>query len=298
MLPAEERRAEAGAEPDRYRVPALERGIRILELFGAQRAALSGADVARELRLPRATAFRLLRTLESLDYLKRAAAGAYRVGPAVLRLGFEYLGSLEVPQVARGAVERLRDRTGCSAQLVIRDGRDVVVVLKAVGPGAFSTNVKVGTRLPAHATILGRMLLCELTDAELAGLYPELELPRVGATAPGTLAELKKLLYGDMSRGYAVSESSFEHGISAVAAPVRAGDGEFVAALSLTVYKPALEPRELRDRLVQEVLATAAEISGGLDYRSPDTLRREPRSARGQPPRRTGGRSGPHTTNP
>lgn len=284
----------ARAEPDRYRVPALERGMRILELFGSQRAAISGADVARELRLPRATAFRLLRTLESLDYLKRAEGTAYRVGPAVLRLGFEYLGSLEVPQIARGAIERLRDRTGCSAQLVIRDGRDVVVVLKAVGPGAFSTNVSVGTRLPAHATILGRMLLCELTDIELTGLYPELELPRVGAAAPGTLTELKKLLYGDLVRGYAVGESFFEQGISAVAAPVRARDGEFVAAVSLTVYKPTLEPAALRDRLVQEVLATAAEISGDLHCRSPDTMRR---AARGRSPTRSGGRPTPHTTN-
>lgn len=265
----------AHAEPDRYRVPALERGIRILELCGGHRAALSGTDVVRELGLPRATAFRLLRTLESLGCLVRTEGGAYRVGPAVLRLGFEYLDSLEVNQVARGAVERLRDRTGCSAQLLIRDGREIVVVLKAVGPGAFSTNVNVGTRLPAHATILGRMLLCELTDAELADLYPELQLPRVGATAPGTLTELKKLLYADLARGYAVSESAFEQGISAIAAPVRARDGEFVAALSLTVYKPTLEPPALRDRLVQEVLATAAEISGGLSYGTRDAVHPE-----------------------
>jgi DNA-binding IclR family transcriptional regulator len=259
-------------EVDRYCVPALERGIRILALVGGQRAGISSADIVRELGLPRATTFRLLRTLESLGCLRRAEGGGYRVGPAVLRLGFEFLGSLEVTRVARDAVERLRDRTGCSAQLVIRDGREIVVVLRAVGPGAFSTNVSVGTRLPAHATVLGRMLLCELTDVELGDLYPELDLPRVGAAAPGTRAELKKLLYGDLVRGYAVSESLFEQGISAVAAPVRAPDGEFVAAVSLTVYRPTLEPAALRERLVQEVIAAAAEISESLSCGTPDPV--------------------------
>jgi DNA-binding IclR family transcriptional regulator len=262
-------------ERDRYCVPALERGIRILELFEGRREEISGAEVARELRLPRATAFRLLRTLESLGCLKRAEGGAYRIGTRLLPLGLDFLGSLEVTQVARNAVERLRDRTGCSAQLVIRDGRDIVVVLKSVGPGAFSTNVNVGTRLPAHSTVLGRVLLCELTDAELADLYPEMQLPRVGAASPGTLLELKKLLYGDLVRGYAVSESSFEHGISAVAAPVRAPDGEFVAAVSLTVYKPSLEPSTLREQLVQAVLAAAEEISNGLNDRTVDPTGRD-----------------------
>lgn len=261
----------ARPERDRYCVPALERGIRILGLFEDRQAAMSCADVARELGLPRATAFRLLRTLESLDCLTRAEGGAYRIGSRLLRLGLEFLGSLEVTRVARNAVERLRDRTGCSAQLVIRDGGDAVVVLKSVGPGAFSANVNVGTRLPAHSTVLGRVLLCELTDAELADLYPEMQLPRVGAAAPGTLPELKKLLYGDLVRGYAVSEPSLEQGISAVAAPVRAPDGEFVAAVSVTVYRPTLEPPALRERLIEQVLAAADEISAGLGNRSSDS---------------------------
>jgi DNA-binding IclR family transcriptional regulator len=254
-------------QDNRYCVPALERGIRILELFERQRTEISGVDVARELALPRATAFRLLRTLEQLECLTRTEGGAYRVGPAVLRLGFEYISSLEVTEVARGTIDALRDRSGCSAQLVIRDGRDVVVALRAVGPGAFSTNVRVGTRFPAHATVLGRLLLCELTEAELANLYPEPELPLVSGSKPGTLAELKALMCEDLARGYAVSESFFEQGISAVAAPVRAQDGGFIAAVSVTVYRPTLEPKAFRDRLVQQVLTAANAISADLHYR-------------------------------
>ena len=170
----------ARGEANRYCVSALERGIRILALFEHSSTEISGAAVARELQLPRATAFRLLRTLERLGCLERAEGGAYRIGPASRWRGFESFASLEVTRVARSAVERLRDRTICPARLVIRDGRDAVVVLDAASPGPSSANVSAGTRRPAYADMLGRLLLCEATDAELAGLYPELELPHVG----------------------------------------------------------------------------------------------------------------------
>jgi DNA-binding IclR family transcriptional regulator len=255
------------SEENRYLVPALERGLRLLQLFDRGRVEIGAPEMARELELPRSTVFRLLQTLEYLGCVERADSGAYRLGSGILRLGFEYLASLEVTDVARGVVERLRDDSGCSAQLVIRDGRDVVIVLKAAGPGTFSSNVSVGTRLPAHATILGRTLLCSLSDADLARLYPEPRLPEISTRSPRTLADLRKLLREDQARGYALSESFFEQGISAVAAPVRDYSGKVVAAVSLTVQKPNLEPKEFRDRLVQQVLAAAAAISERLNYR-------------------------------
>jgi DNA-binding IclR family transcriptional regulator len=249
-----------------YLVPALERGVRLLQLFRRDRAEIGAPEIARELALPRSTVFRLLQTLEHLGCVERADSGAYRLGSGVLRLGFEYLASLELTDVARPVVERLRDETGCSAQLVIRDGQDVVIVLRAAGPGTFTSNVSVGTRLPAHATILGRTLLCDLADGELARLYPEARLPAASPRAPQTLAELRKLLREDAPRGYTVSESFFEQGISAVAAPVRDQHGQTVAAVSLTVQKPNLDPPPFRERLVQQVRSAAAEISQRLNY--------------------------------
>ena len=270
----------ARAKPNRYCVSALERGIRILSLFEHYPTEISGAAVARELQLPRATAFRLLRTLELLGRLERAEGGAYRIGPAVPRRGSECRASLEVTQAARSAVDQLRDRTRCSTYLVVRDARDAVVVLKAasVEPGI---NLGVGMRRPACSSILGRVLLCELTDAELADLYPELELPHVGIGTPRSLAELKQLLYEDLARGYTVGDSVVDQDISGVAAPVRAPDGEFVAAVGLTAPKSALKQWALRDWLVQEVLAAAAEIADGLSHRrrpGHGTVHREPRA--------------------
>jgi DNA-binding IclR family transcriptional regulator len=250
----------------RYNVPGLERGLRILQLFDRSRKVLGAAEMARALQIPRSTAFRIAQTLEHLGFLVRENE-AYRVGPAVLRLGFEYIASLEFTELARPVVERLRDESGYSAQLVIRDGQEVVVVLKAMAQTTFSSNVNVGTRMPAHATILGRVLLADADDRSLAALYPGATLPKVSSKSPKSLGELKRLLREDRARGYAVSESFFEQGISAVAAPVRDGTGAVIAAISITAQRPNLEPTELRERLVKQVLRAARDLSHQLNYR-------------------------------
>ena len=250
----------------RYNVPGLERGLRMLQLFDRARKYLTAAEMARALAIPRSTAFRLAQTLEFLGFLEREG-DRYRAGPAVLRLGFEYIASLEVAELARPVIERLRDATSLSAQLVIRDGREVVVIVKASPASTFASNVTVGTRLPAHATILGRVLLSDADDRLLQALYPDAALPHHSPRAPRTLADLRRLIRDDRARGYAVSESFFEQGISAVAAPVRDQTGAIVAAISVTAQRPTLEPKELRDQLVAAVLGAAAELSRQLNYR-------------------------------
>jgi DNA-binding IclR family transcriptional regulator len=227
--------------------------------------------MARALDIPRSTAFRLVQTLEELGFLERSN-DVYHIGPAVLRLGFEYIASLELTDMARPVIDRLRDEAGYSAQVVIRDERDVVVVIKATAQSMFNSNFTVGTRLPAHATVLGRILLSEVDDRELAKLYPESELPKASARSPKTLSALKKLLQGDRTRGYALSESFFEQGISAIAAPIRDESGKIVAALSLTINQPTLDPAEKRDRLIKRVLAAAAEVSRKLCYRPSEAV--------------------------
>jgi DNA-binding IclR family transcriptional regulator len=250
---------------ERYNVPGLERGLRLLQLFDRQHTLWSAPDIARELDVPRSTVFRIIQTLELLGFVERSGS-AYRLGPAVLRLGFEYIASLEISELARPIVEQLRDDTGFAAQLTILDGRDVVFVVRAGIVSAFTSNIQVGTRLPAHATVLGRMFLADMDDAALRALYPEARLPAHTPQTPKTLAELKKLLAADRERGYAVSESFFESGISAIAAPVRDGHGAVKAAVSLSMTQPAVDPK-LRDKLVRRVLAAAAQLSHRLNYR-------------------------------
>jgi len=258
--------AKSREEKNRYVVPGLERGLRLLQLFNRQQRTLGAPEIAKALGVPRSTVFRLIQTLEQLDFLERAADGNYQLGPAVLRVGFEYLASLELTELAAPVMQKLRDRTGYAAQLSVRDGREVVVVLKTSAVSAFASQVQVGTRFPVHATAYGRALLAGLSAAELRKLFPEARLSGASPNTPRSVAALSRLLDQDRSRGCVVSESFFERNISAVVAPVFDHNGVVAAAMGITVQQPALEP-VLREQLVAAVTQAAAELSHRINYR-------------------------------
>src|ERR1700744_186918 len=204
-------------------VPGLERGLRILTEFSPREPQLGPPELARRLGIPRTTVFRLLQTLESLGFLERAerAERNYRLGVAVLRLGFEYLSSLELTDFGAPVLERLRDQTGYTSHIAIRDGRDVVFIAKAQSHDLMFSSVKVnvGTRLPAHATIHGHALMGDLSLEQLRELYPEQQLQQFTSRTPATVEPLYEKIREDAERGYAISESSFEHGISVITPP-------------------------------------------------------------------------------
>jgi len=260
---------EEGAGASTYLVPGLERGLRILAEFSAREPVLGAPELSRRIGIPRTTTFRLLQTLEALGFIERANGDRqYRLSVAVLRLGFEYLSSLELTDFGTPLLERLRDATGLSTHLLIRDGRDVVFVAKAQTrePMFSSVKVHVGTRLPAHATVHGQVLMGDLTLAELRTLYPEKQLERYTERTPATVADLYARVREFAQQGYAVSEASFETGISVVSAPVRDQSGRIVAALTATVPRSDIGEAE-RAPLVAAVCAAAIDLSARLNYR-------------------------------
>jgi len=257
---------DAELDDTKYVVPALQRGLDLLTQFTRETRELTGAELARRLDLPRASVFRMLHTLERSGYLERVGeSNAYKLGLGVLRLGFEYLASMELTEHGRSVLEALRDACGFSAHLVVRDAREVVFVAKAAGHSALFHSVQVGARLPAHATVLGRLLLSDLSMAELEHLYPEGQLPRYTSSTPTTVAELKALIDAHRAEGYAISQSGFETGICTVAAPVVNDRDETVATVSITV--PAQQiPAEQAAVLVPLVMNAAAQLTARISH--------------------------------
>lgn len=252
---------------DKYIVPGLERGLRLLGEFSRAERTLSAAELARRLQAPRSTVFRLLATLEMLGFVERTDNGReYRLGMAVLRLGFEYLASLELTELGAPLLDRLRDETGYPCNLVVRDGRSIVYVAKSVAPRPFASSVNVGTRLPAHATVLGRVLLEDLTLAELRELYPEPQLEAFSEGTPRTVDALFEMVQTDRERGYVLQEGFYEASISTIAAPVRDRSARVVAAMGVTIPASHIDPEELGG-MVEKVRNTAGELSRLLDYR-------------------------------
>ncbi|AQV97112.1 IclR family transcriptional regulator [Cupriavidus necator] len=252
---------------DKYIVPGLERGLRLLAEFSSRERTLSAAELARRLKVPRSTVFRLLATLEMMGFVERTDGGReFRLGMAVLRLGFDYLASLELTELGRPLLDRLRDEIHYPCNLVVRDGRSIVYVAKSVASRPFASTVNVGTRLPAHATVLGRVLLEDLSLAELRALYPEERLEVYSENTPRTVEELYEMVQRDRQRGYVLHEGFFEASISTIAAPVRDRSGKVVAALGATIPASRIDPDQL-DNVVEQVRRAAAELSSLLDYR-------------------------------
>lgn len=254
------------AQNDKYLVPALQRGLELLGQFTRQTPTLTGAELARNLNLPRASVFRILHTLERSGFVERLGdTASYKLSIGVLRLGFEYLSSIELTEHGRPVVDQLRDSSGYSAHLVVRDGRDVVFVVKAPGRSALFHSIQVGARLPAHATVLGRLLLSDLSMEELSGLYPEKTLHRYTDKTPTSLKQLKTLIDADRAAGFGVSQGGFETGISTIAAPVFNDERRVVAAMSITV--PAQQvTREHADHLVQLVCSAASQLTERISH--------------------------------
>ncbi len=263
---------ETSNEGGDYLVPGLERGLRILASFSAREPVLSAPELSKRIGIPRTTTFRLIQTLEKLGFLEKAHTDrTYRLSVAVLRLGFEYVNSLELTDLAPGILDKLRDKTGFSAHLLVRDERFVVFVAKAQSAetGYYSVKVHVGTRLPAHATVHGQVLLGDLSLKELRTLYPSDALERVTDKTPESVEALYDRIRACLEQGYGLSENAFEQGISVVSAPIRDSSGKIVAAVSITV--PRSDIGAERTALVNAVRDAARDFSARLNFTGAST---------------------------
>ncbi|MBS7808804.1 IclR family transcriptional regulator [Variovorax sp. PCZ-1] len=253
----------------RYTVPALARGLEILSYFTHDKRILSGAQLAKMADLPRASVFRMLQTLEQAGYLDRVGEPgthpSYRLGVAVLRLGFEFLSSMELAEQGRPVLESLSDACGHSSHIVVRDGRDVVVVAKALGRLATFHAIAVGARLPAHATVLGRVLMGGLSLAEIEQLYANHPMKAFTLQTPTTPQAVKALIDEAAEAGYAVSQGGFESGISTVAAPVFNEDKQICAAVSVTVLSSRI-PEDKLPLLITQVRESALTLTWRMQH--------------------------------
>ncbi|WP_397473196.1 IclR family transcriptional regulator [Pusillimonas sp.] len=256
---------------EKYIVPGLERGLRILGEFNRNDSVLSAPELARRLDIPRSTVFRLLSTLESLGFVERDAGGRdYSLGLGVLRLGFECLASKDLTELGRPILDRLRDKVGYSCNLVVRDGRSIVYVGRSAVPSPFANMVYVGTRLPAHSTLFGRVLLRDLSYSQLHDLYPEEQLHRATDKTPATVADLFKQIQADKERDYLFEPGYYEESIATLAVPVLGRAGAVISAIGVTLPSAHIEKLDL-DELSAAACGAALELSQLLDHIVPGT---------------------------
>ena len=251
----------------RYTIEALARGLEVLSLFTAERPALPFNDIVEALGLTKSTAFRILATLEQLGYLDHdPATRRYRPGLKVFQLGFAALSGLELQQLARPLLERLALELNETASMAVLQGADIVYVDRIRNRAIVGVVLGVGSHLPAHCTSLGKVLLADLTEAELQERLSHANLARMTDHTIVDRAELLAELAEIRRYGYAISDQELAAGLSGVAAPIHDRTGRVVAAINISGPTATLGRARLEQAIMPAVVDTAVRISLALGY--------------------------------
>lgn len=263
--------SQAVATPSdrRYIVPGLIRGLQVLRTFSRERQEQTVAEMARAVGIPRSTAFRIVYTLESAGFLRRTADDArYQLGSPVLELGYSFLAGKELIDIANPVLRRLRDETSASSHLAVREGRDVVYIARYQGNTSLVSAKSVGSRLPAHATAPGRVLLSALPLAEVVALYEGYRFETYTPDTPGNIGALINLVDSDRKESSIVSWGFYEAEVASIAAPVRDSEGKVEAAISVSCPISVYDREAFSTRIRRVVEEAAADISRGLGFRA------------------------------
>ncbi|MFE7601245.1 IclR family transcriptional regulator C-terminal domain-containing protein [Streptomyces sp. NPDC057494] len=242
---------------------SLARGLDVLRAFGSVRGPARLAELARLTGLPRATARRSLITLRHLGYVREESDG-FVVLPRVLELGYARLSGLSLPEIATPHLVALVLRVHESASVAVLDGDDIRYVARVASTRIMHIDITVGTRLPAYATSMGRVLLGALPAAEraerLGRITPEALTPRTLTSREG----LDEAVTATAARGYGWVEQELEEGLRSLAVAVTDGAGRVVAAVNVALHAGRATPEESLTALLPALTETAGLISTDL----------------------------------
>ena len=244
----------------------LRRGFAVIKAFSGDTPALTVSQVAARTGLTRAVARRYLRTLQELGCVVQHGS-LFALTPRLLDLGFTYLATLGVANVAPPVMERLVETLHESCSVAVLDEHDIVYVARTPAKRIMAMNLVVGSRLPAHATSIGKVLLAYLPAKELDAYFATAPLQRLTDHTICDEPKLRAVLRDVRNAGWAISDQDCERGLRTVAAPIFDRSNEVVAAINVSGHAARVSMKELRRQYLPVVLAAAGEISRTLGAR-------------------------------
>jgi IclR family transcriptional regulator, pca regulon regulatory protein len=248
---------------DRDYVQSLERGLAIIQAFGPGRPTLTLAEAAARTGLTRAAARRFLLTLAKLGYVGTDKK-IFWLRSRVLELGYCYLSSQPWWQVAQPILEDAARRTQETCNIAVLSDQEIVYVARVVAQRIISTNLSVGSRLPAHATALGRVLLAALEEDQLRDLIKEINLTKLTPHSIDSKRKLQKTIRQARDDGCAIVDQELELGLLALAVPIEAPGGGVLAALGVSVPAGRVSRDDLLKRVLPILKQNSARITQGI----------------------------------
>jgi IclR family transcriptional regulator, pca regulon regulatory protein len=248
-------------------VQSLDRGLAVIRAFGPDRERLSLSEVARETGLTRAAARRFLLTLVKLGYVRNDGR-EFSLRPRVLELGYAYLSGLALPEVAAPHLEELVARLHESSSISVLDGHQIVYVARVPTKRIMTVAISVGTRFPAYATSMGRVLLAALPDEEFERYLAEATFERLTSRTVTNPARLRAIVREVAGQGYAIVDQELEEGLRAIAAPIRGAADVGTAAINVSAHASRVSMVAMRGQILPALLETARQIEADLAAQS------------------------------
>jgi IclR family pca regulon transcriptional regulator len=247
-------------------VQSFARGLQVIRSFSSQAPQQTLSEVAQRTGLTRAGARRILLTLESLGYV-RCQGRQFSLAPRILDLGFAYLSSLPLWNLAEPVMERLAEEIKESCSAAVLDGPDIVYVLRVPTHKIMSINLGIGSRLPAHCTSMGRTLLAELDAPSLDALLREYPPVRRTARTLTDIGALKAELARVREQGWCLVDQELEEGLVSLSAPIRDRSGRAIAAMNISGQYNRTAPSYMVEHFLPKLRGAVAEISRMLRHK-------------------------------
>ena len=249
-------------------IPSVKRALDILELFLGEPQSLSVPEITGYLDLPRTTAHQLVHTLTTCGYIERLdnQPHRYKLGLRVFELGCVYAARLNIIEEGQKIAKKVSAECDETVQMAVLDGAEAVFIIRVDSSQLLRLVSEVGSRLPAHCTAVGKMLLSALADEELAALYKgQRGLPGMTKNSITSIRKLESELQAIRERGFAYDDCESNEDSRCVAAPVYDRNGKICAAMSITVPVTRMDAVR-RKELVPIVQRGAQDLSRRLGY--------------------------------
>ena len=244
-------------------VLSLAKGFRVLEAFDSENRELTLSQIATKIGLDPGTAFRILRTLVELQYLKEVpGAKHYYLSLKVLGLGFHAIARMNPHDSARPVLRALVGQVREAASIGVLDGADVVYVDRVhAGLARLGVEVRIGSRVPVYSSAIGQALIAHLPKAERARILNLRPRVKITPNTPTSMAQLEERLKCVRDKGYALSDQETVLGLRIIAAPILDADGLPYAAVSVASPAMSRSLQEFVSTSVEPVLAAAGELA-------------------------------------
>ena len=245
-------------------IQSLVRGLAVLRSFSGEHSARTLSQIAQDTGLARAVVRRSLLTFQHLGYVAEAG-GRFYLRPRVLELGYAHLSGMSLKEVAEQHLEALSQEVHASASMCVLDGEDVVYIARVPTSQIMTISINLGTRFPAYATSMGKVLLAGLSDAQLERYLSAVQLR---ALTPRTVTDkdvLRAELLQVRQQGWVIVDQELEEGLRAIAAPVRTRSGRTMAAVNVSAHASQADISAMRRDLLPPLLAGVARIEAELE---------------------------------